>query len=585
MDQSEAVHLLPPPSRSTTRFTRKSIKIGFCISSKAVWVIMVWHFAVLLGYKLVYNPDSYVQLEIDSSVTDISIVLFSTIAVFSPFIGLLADIKLSRYKTVLCSTYFILVQITAVLIVVIVIAVTLLLKQYKHHVPVSVKIAAFSAVGIMVIAYIVFYINGFHFAMDQLLNSSTDDLIKFIHWYVWVNYLCVLITEMMWNFTLYGSRYYYGNYIVMHIVGLCMSVLTPLTAIVLLVISLCIAKRRKVWFLLEPPSVNPYTLLARVIKFAYKHKVPLRRSAFTYCEDEPPSRLDLAKQKYGDPFTTRQVEDVKAFLGILKVLLTASPVFYLHIVTQTLLPSFARHNNVFVSYQDNHKQEVYLEGAARRIMISNGLLSPCLIVFIIPLYLSLIRPWIVFHIPKSLNRIGIAMALLVLSLLFSFGMDFAVHQKKTGYEHCMLEKYSKSNFTRLEPFSDTLDSPLMFQSLYFFIPQHILSALANMLLEIAVLEFICSQSPYSMKGLVLGLSFSLRNLFQILAFAFIVPFGLYWKESYPLSCGSGFYLMNVLLAMLSLCLFMYVARRYKYRIMDEPRNEYRYAEDYYSYPE
>ena len=272
MDQSEAVHLLPPPSRSTTRFTRKSIKIGFCISSKAVWVIMVWHFAVLLGYKLVYNPDSYVQLEIDSSVTDISIVLFSTIAVFSPFIGLLADIKLSRYKTVLCSTYFILVQITAVLIVVIVIAVTLLLKQYKHHVPVSVKIAAFSAVGIMVIAYIVFYINGFHFAMDQLLNSSTDDLIKFIHWYVWVNYLCVLITEMMWNFTLYGSRYYYGNYIVMHIVGLCMSVLTPLTAIVLLVISLCIAKRRKVWFLLEPPSVNPYTLLARVIKFAYKHK-------------------------------------------------------------------------------------------------------------------------------------------------------------------------------------------------------------------------------------------------------------------------------------------------------------------------
>ena len=239
---------------------------------------------------------------------------------------------------------------------------------------------------------------------------------------------------------------------------------------------------------------------------------------------------------------------------------TASPVFYLQIVTQTLLPSFARHNNVFISSLNNHTQEIYLEGAARHIMISNGLLSPCLIVFIIPLYLLLFRPWIVFHIPKSLNRIGIAMALLVLSLLFSFGMDFAVHQKKTGYEyeHCML-------------------APLMFQSLYFFIPQHILSALANMLLEIAVLEFICSQSPYSMKGLVLGVSFSLRNLFQILAFAFIVPFGLYWKESYPLSCGSGFYLMNVLLAMLSLCLFMYVARRYKYRIMDEPRNEYRYA--------
>ena len=234
MDQSEAVHLLPPPSRSTTRFTRKSIKIGFCISSKAVWVIMVWHFAVLVGYRLVYNPDSYVQLEIDSSVTYISIILFSTIAVFSPFIGLLADIKLSRYKTVLCSTYIILVQITAVLVVVIAIGIIALLKQYKQSATISVEIAAFSAISVMVIAYIVFYINGFHFAMDQLLNSSTDDLIKFIHWYVWVNYLCVLITEMTWNLTFYGSRYYYDNYIVMHTVGICMFVLTPLTAIALL---------------------------------------------------------------------------------------------------------------------------------------------------------------------------------------------------------------------------------------------------------------------------------------------------------------------------------------------------------------
>ena len=88
-----------------------------------------------------------------------------------------------------------------------------------------------------------------------------------------------------------------------------------------------------------------------------------------------------------------------------------------------------------------------------------------------------------------------------------------------------------------------------------------------------------------MKGLVLGLSFSLRNLFQIFAFAFTVPFGVYWKENYVMSCGSGFYLMNTILAMLSLCLFMYVARRYKYRIMDVPRNEYQYAEEYYSYPE
>ena len=42
-------------------------------------------------------------------------------------------------------------------------------------------------------------------------------------------------------------------------------------------------------------------------------------SAFTYCEDELPSRLDLGKHKYGGPFTTEQVEDVKTFLWLVMI--------------------------------------------------------------------------------------------------------------------------------------------------------------------------------------------------------------------------------------------------------------------------
>ena len=42
-----------------------------------------------------------------------------------------------------------------------------------------------------------------------------------------------------------------------------------------------------------------------------KHKYPVQRSAFTYCENEQPTRLDYGKSKYGGPFTTEQVDDVK----------------------------------------------------------------------------------------------------------------------------------------------------------------------------------------------------------------------------------------------------------------------------------
>ena len=53
---------------------------------------------------------------------------------------------------------------------------------------------------------------------------------------------------------------------------------------------------------------------------AWQHKVPVQRSAFNYCEDDLPSGLDLGKSKYGGPFTTEQVEDVKSFYEVLKVI-------------------------------------------------------------------------------------------------------------------------------------------------------------------------------------------------------------------------------------------------------------------------
>ena len=54
----------------------------------------------------------------------------------------------------------------------------------------------------------------------------------------------------------------------------------------------------------EPVNQNPFKLVYEVIKYGIKNKHPRCRSAFTYCEDELPSHLDLGKHKYGGPFTT-----------------------------------------------------------------------------------------------------------------------------------------------------------------------------------------------------------------------------------------------------------------------------------------
>ena len=46
----------------------------------------------------------------------------------------------------------------------------------------------------------------------------------------------------------------------------------------------------------------------------------------------------MGKEKYGGPFTTEEVENVKAFLGIVSVLLTTGPTFFVEFIFSENLP-------------------------------------------------------------------------------------------------------------------------------------------------------------------------------------------------------------------------------------------------------
>jgi len=152
--------------------------------------------------------------------------------------------------------------------------------------------------------------------------------------------------------------------------------------------------------------------------------------------------MDLGKQKYGGPFKTKEVEDVKAFFGILKVVISIGPAFFLQFVTQSLLPVFSRHSKIYI---DSDSKEIHTEGVGRHIFISNGLLSPLLSVFIIPVYICLIRPHVSYLLPGILKRIGMAIFLMIVSLLCSFIMDIIVHVKNAEIADCMLSIYIGSS--------------------------------------------------------------------------------------------------------------------------------------------
>ena len=123
-----------------------------------------------------------------------------------------------------------------------------------------------------------------------------------------------------------------------------MYVSIPFIISVLLIVLLTISWKKRHWFYVEPGHTNPYKTVFKVIKFAKKHKYPLQRSAFTYGDNYLPSRIDFAKQRYGGPFTTEQVENVKTFVRIVIVLLAVGPLFTIGVpASYFVFPIFGFH--------------------------------------------------------------------------------------------------------------------------------------------------------------------------------------------------------------------------------------------------
>ena len=508
--------------------TYNFFKIG-CIKSKSAILVLFWTFSALVGYN-VGNQVNQGVIHTSQKVNQNTAIIISVYAFFflgilfiSPMAGLLSDIKFGRYKTVRCSTYITLAvsSFLSINCLVFTIVTSIVRLHYFLRIPflsVAGIILLSIVMGVLMISSIVLTTNAINFGMDQLHDSSTEDSILFVHWCVWLNYLSVLVTGVPWSLYLYD--FWYVDYVdAFRIIGLSLYISIFDIVSFLLIVSLCVVRHRQRWFFIESSGrVNPYKLVYRVVKFAWHHKIPVRRSAFTYCEDEWPSRLDLGKQKYGGPFTVEQVEDVKAFLGILKVLISIVPLFMLQVVSESMLPQFAIHHNLFFKPPGNTSFQTFghmirIEGIVHYLFLSSGSLSPLLVVVSLPLYLFLLRPFITYHIPgllkTILKRIGVGLLLIILSLLCALAMDVVVHERNSN-QLCMFSP----NRTTLIVNDSTSYRPRLYQNVYFFISQHVLSALYNMLIDIAVFEFIASQSPYSMKGLLIGVLFSLRILAQ-----------------------------------------------------------------------
>ena len=552
-----------------------------CLKSKAAILILIWTFsmAILQGitfsntYSLIYILGFLVNTNFVIIVGCVYI-FYAILQLFYPLAGLLADVRFGRYRSVICSLWSLLAGFVLILM-------SFLLSFSKFYLPLGTLPWSYAVLAIMlamlavpiiigiflyVSSIVTFNANFIQFGLDQLHDAPTEHLVIFIHWCVLVSNIGMLVTDVSVDLSSTASCQSY-------FLPLSLTYSLCLFAFVLLFVSLCVGYcKRRVWFLTDSASRNPYKLVYKVINFTRKHKIPIRRSAFTYCEDELPSRMDFGKEKYGGPFTTEQVENVKVFFGILKVLLSLGPVFAVERSTTTVLPLFSKHLSRYSS-------------SCASFLLSSGTAPYLLVVILLSAYIILLRSYVIDYIPGIFKRIGLGMMLLVIPIACCLILDSVGHTKvlySFGNEgssnhssECVLTMpYISINGSDNDP----LDINPLFLAIPFFF-----QAAGSMIFYIAVFEFIFSQSPHSMKGLLIGTLFAIRGIFQLLgALMFMFPF-LGWKlSSFFPSCGFVYYLINLFVCLVGVLAYMWTARRFKRRQRDEPDNIYRYAEEYYS---
>ena len=553
--QSSSI-LIPLSSidQSSRRVARSYRKRLACIRSKSVILILAVNTIVLLVYTLllalaIVIPFSQHTIGKFTTATGVMVAFYSVLAfilLFYPLGGLLADVYCGRYRCIAISLSIIwcgfAIQCTGIL-------VWAAYEEYLHsHIAIAVLMLVCFFVG-----FSGFQSNVVQFGLDQLLEAPTEKLSIFLHWFVWT-----------------GSVAQWSLHLILVVANCCYTTQNkslalgaayfPQLTIILFSVLISLGYYKQGWFHMEPGRSNPYRMVFSVLNFARKHNYPLQRSAFTYAEDEKPSRIDFAKTKYGGPFTTEQVEDVKTFLRILALLMCIGPIFTAEVGAGYIFAMFGFHTG-----PKSTIGEPETACSARWMLLQSNLLSPLITVIGIPVYVFVFFPLFQRKLPTILSRLHFGIAVTVAGLASMLLLDTVGHYTADS-NSCLFRDLSFLNIP----------------SAWLIIPI-VLNGLGPQLVYITTLEFIAAQSPHTMKGLLFGVFYAVKGLFLLLGTGTLLIFVLGYPDFAAMSCCTGYYLLTTVIVSTGLVVFGIAVRRYKYRQREEPPYSHIPVENYFEH--
>jgi peptide/histidine transporter 3/4 len=526
---------LNPVTDSWLAANGKTAVVSFhlrCFKQKGVGLLLFWSCSafVLGNYAvrklIIEDPNTN---KVRFSLTVLGVVVFFLCAWF------LVDVYIGRYRVI--KACMLLMLLGTVLY-----SLSLSLKPFFPGGPAHI------VVNQVITLMICFGLGGFQanivqFSIDQLRDSSTTEILSFICFYVWTFFVGEAVATLLLSCVCERDE---------AIASLVFPVLLSLAVSSDFLFSHWVAK--------EVVSHNPLKLIIQILHYAGKNRYPSNRSTFAYWDDRSNSRLDLAAEEYGGPFTKEQVEDVKKFFQILSILFVSCFLIGMLLIDSTVFHVSVPFNFQGISRDGNcSTMDVYRLQCFRKFLLEIGNIA---VVVFIPVWEILIFPmfWKVLLRSKMLTRHTVSMG-----VLFAYVMSLV-----------LIEGIGEHNWREMNP-NGTHTCPISSVAgpKYFGIPYAWLvipSVLINLgvsMATIAGLEFVFAQSPYSMRGLVvnavylmLGMAvlafYGLQLLFHLPAFNGLGDLGcVFWCL---LACG--------VVAVLLIVIFLLACSRYRNRQRD-----------------
>ena len=483
--------------------------------SKGAFLVLVWIMlitsAMTFMFRMFTKPG---VIQFYSSHKDPRLLLIPVIA-FVPIYGWLADVRYGNFKVFRfgASLFFVSTVLTSV---------CLIIKEEGVN-PTVTMVAITAAVLGAYLGVSACAVTALQLGLDQMPDASSDNIISFIKWFIFSGVFGVWISEIILRSTISCAFVGPDNKFIFFS-------LYPVLAMSILCCSIFLLVPK--WLIIEPKSPQSLKIIYQVLKFAAKHKAPLNRSALTYWEEDIPSRMDLGKSRYGGPFTTEQVEDVKTFF---KVIVIQIPLFFVSLSSQKL-------------YVHLDHQLLPSIDKCTASLISLFTYHPFVCVMLVTLFSEfIVYPLVKMEPPSILKQIGFACFIIVTANIGILSAEVV------SYFHDI--------------------------QIWIEIASSIIGGLVNLsFLTNCILLFACAQSPYNMRGLLAGFAL-------LLHFSSLVLGELLFSITVKLCDKCYNYIISssvmVAITLFGFILYCLLARWYKRRVRDEEYNAHRVVEEVY----